>query len=206
MIYKPQVILEKYLFLGHLLLTGISFVSLLCEETGFYSGKYLCSCVYLWSILDPIHSSSILSSPMLCGQDHTLITTCHWSMGNIQTVVDVHMSNFSKQAELGGKRLLDSKQFLDSRKLSSLWKRGASPHAILGPGTSLLISYFIWKEYFTLFIFILIDFVLFSVLQKTSLISCYIYFLIKVSTSVTAENTAVRRHQQHFFIRIYFIP
>lgn len=39
-------------------------------------------------------------------------------MENIRPVVAVQMSNFWKQAELGGERLLGAKQFLDSCKLS----------------------------------------------------------------------------------------
>lgn len=36
---KPQIILEKYLLLGHLLQTSISSVSLFCEEQHFIQAK-----------------------------------------------------------------------------------------------------------------------------------------------------------------------
>lgn len=69
-ICKPQIILEKYLFLRHLLLTSIPSVSLVCEETGFYSGKYPHSFICLSSIPDPRHSSSVLFSHALWSRPH----------------------------------------------------------------------------------------------------------------------------------------
>lgn len=127
-ICKPQItgsqriILENYLFISWASAAGDNFFCLFCEETGFYSGKYLYNIIYLSSILNPYtQQQSPLSALMPYGRgpgDCTQVVTPHYSMENIHTAAVVQMTNFSKQAELGEKGLLGSKQFLHSFKLS----------------------------------------------------------------------------------------
>lgn len=83
----------------------ISYVSLVCEETGFFLGK--CHIPVKHPKLLP-QLQSPLSALMPCGQgpgDCTQVVTRYYSMENIQTIAVVQMSNFSKQAELGEKGL-----------------------------------------------------------------------------------------------------
>lgn len=138
-----------------MLLTSIPSISIFCGGTGFYSDKCPYSCIYLSSIPD-----SVLSAPLPYGRDHTLVAPHYQSMENIQPVVAIQMSDFRKQAELGrDSEVQNSSWILLSWIFTLLIERAQSlcptgtrcilivKHTL----TSLLISYFIWKEYFILF-------------------------------------------------------